>query len=66
VLLYVLEVMCVVGCFRWQCVLLYVLCGKRELLGLLRCKVSVGSFRLQCVLLGLSGGSVCFTFLLAK
>jgi len=66
---WVFEVaMCVVGSFRWQCVLLYVLCGKgfvksfkwqSEFLVLLSVKENFGSLRCQSVLLGLLGGNVC-------
>jgi len=50
--------MCIVGSFRWQCVLL-------GLLGVILCCwvfyvaiCIVGSFRRQCVLLGLLGGNM--------
>jgi len=52
-------VICVVVCFRWQCVLL-------GLLGVNLCCwmfyvaiCIVESFRRQCVLLGLLGGNMC-------
>ena len=51
--------MCVVLCFRWQCVLLGLLVGKVSFCMLYVTKYVVGSFRWQCVLWYVLGGNVC-------
>jgi len=51
--------MCVVGSFRWQCVLLGFL---GDNVGFCMFQVAMcldGSFRWQCVLFGLLGGNIC-------
>jgi len=51
--------MCVVGSFRWQCVLLGLL-GGNVCCWVYEVAMCVTSFRWQCVLLGLLDSNECF------